>query len=101
MPRWKFFPDLQGPFDFVFIDCVKTEYNDYLQVVLPKVNVGGMVVADNVLWKGQVAEGARSSDQQASTDALGQFNRFITTDQRLLSTVLPVGDGLSVSIRVA
>ena len=91
-------PRLEGPFDFVFIDCVKTEYADYLHAILPKLAPGAVIVADNVLWKGQVAEGPRDAGQAASTEALREFNRIITTDPRLLTSVLPIGDGLSVSV---
>lgn len=85
---------LDGTFDFVFIDCVKTEYGDYLDALLPKLERGAMIVCDNLLWKGQVARGVHD----AATDALREFNRRITTDPRLLTIVLPLGDGLGISI---
>ena len=87
-------PTLDGPFDFVFIDCVKTEYGDYLDALWPKLERGAMIVCDNLLWKGQVAEGVHD----ASTDALRGFNARIAKDPRLLTTILPVGDGTGVSI---
>ena len=87
-------PALAGPFDFVFIDCVKSEYESYLDQLLPKLVPGATIVCDNLLWKGQVAEGVH--DQ--ATDALRAFNHRITTDPRLLTTILPLGDGLGVSI---
>jgi predicted O-methyltransferase YrrM len=89
---------LEGPFDFVFIDCVKTEYPLYLEKLIPKLLPGSLIVADNVLWKGQVAEGPRTERDAASTAALREFNRLISTDPRLTSSVLPVGDGLSLSV---
>ena len=87
-------PTLNGPFDFVFIDCVKSEYGDYLDALWPKLERGAVIVCDNLLWKGQVAEGVH--DQ--STDALRAFNARITKDPRLLTTILPVGDGTGISI---
>jgi predicted O-methyltransferase YrrM len=87
-------PKLAGPFDFVFIDCVKTEYGDYLDSLLPKLERGAMIVCDNLLWGGKVAEGIHDP----STDALRGFNRRIVTDPQLLTTILPVGDGTGVSI---
>ena len=87
-------PKLAGPFDFVFIDCVKYEYEAYLDALLPKLTPGAVIVCDNLLWKGQVAEGVH--DQ--STDGLRAFNRRIATDPRLLTTILPVGDGVGISI---
>jgi predicted O-methyltransferase YrrM len=87
---------LEGPFDFAFIDCVKTEYGQYLDELLPKLEPGATIVCDNLLWKGQVARG----EHDASTDAIRKFNRRITTDPGLLTTILPVGDGTGVSVVV-
>lgn len=87
-------PRLTGPFDFVFIDCVKTEYEDYLDALLPKLERGAVIVCDNLLWKGRVAAG----DHDAPTDALRAFNRRISNDPRLLTTILPVGDGTGLSV---
>jgi predicted O-methyltransferase YrrM len=89
-------PRLAGPFDFVFIDCVKTEYEDYLDALLPKMEAGAVIVCDNLLWKGRVAAG----EHDAATDALRAFNRRIATDERLMTSVLPLGDGTGVSIVV-
>ena len=87
-------PTLDGPFDFVFIDCVKTEYGDYLDALWPKLARNAMIVCDNLLWRGQVAEGVHD----APTDALRAFNARIVKDPRLVTTILPVGDGTGVSI---
>jgi caffeoyl-CoA O-methyltransferase len=87
-------PRLEEQFDFVFIDCVKTEYGDYLDALMPRLAPGAMIVCDNLLWKGQVARGVHD----ASTDALRAFNARIMTDSRLLTTILPVGDGTGISI---
>jgi caffeoyl-CoA O-methyltransferase len=87
-------PKLAGPFDFVFIDCVKTEYEQYLDQLLPKLEKGAMIICDNLLWGGKVAEDVHD----ASTDALRAFNRRITTDPRLTTMVLSTGDGVGVSI---
>ena len=87
-------PRLTGPFDFVFIDCVKTEYEAYLDALLPKLERGAVIVCDNLLWKGRVAAG----DHDAATDALRAFNQRIATDPRLLTSILPVGDGTGVSV---
>jgi predicted O-methyltransferase YrrM len=89
-------PRLTGPFDFVFIDCVKTEYEDYLDALLPKLEAGAVIVYDNLLWKGKVAAG----DSDAATDALRAFNRRISTDERLITSILPLGDGTGISVVV-
>ena len=87
-------PRLAGPFDLVYIDCVKSEYVAYLDAILPGMGPGGIVVADNVLWKGKVATG----DRDESTEALRRFNERVMADPRLASIILPIGDGASVSV---
>lgn len=87
-------PRLTGPFDFVFIDCVKTEYQDYFDALLPKIERGGVIVCDNLLWKGRVAAG----EHDAATDALRAFNKSLASDSRLITSVLAVGDGTGVSV---
>ncbi|MBV8519035.1 MAG: O-methyltransferase [Acidobacteria bacterium] len=89
-------PRLTGPFDFVFIDCVKTEYEAYLDALLPKLERGAMIVCDNLLWKGQVAAG----EHDAATDALRAFNRRLSSDPRLVTSILPLGDGTGISVVV-
>ncbi|HKR62341.1 MAG TPA: O-methyltransferase [Thermoanaerobaculia bacterium] len=87
-------PRLTGPFDFVFIDCVKTEYGDYLDALLPKIERDGVIVCDNLLWKGRVAAG----DHDAATDALRAFNKRLASDPRLITSIMAVGDGTGVSV---
>ena len=87
-------PRLTGPFDFVFIDCVKTEYEQYLDALLPKLERGAVIVCDNLLWKGRVAAG----EHDGPTDALRAFNTRLATDERLVTSVLPVGDGTGISV---
>lgn len=89
-------PRLTGPFDFVFIDCVKTEYEQYLDALLPKLERGAVIVCDNLLWKGRVAAG----DHDAPTDALRAFNQRLTTDERLMTSIIAVGDGTGISVVV-
>jgi caffeoyl-CoA O-methyltransferase len=87
-------PTLAGPFDFVFIDCVKTEYEQYLDQLLTKLAPGAMIVCDNLLWGGKVAEDIHDP----STDALRAFNERIASDPRLTTIVLAAGDGVGISI---
>jgi predicted O-methyltransferase YrrM len=87
-------PRLTGPFDFVFIDCVKTEYEDYLDALLPKLERGAVIVCDNLLWKGRVAAG----EHDAATDALRAFNKRLASDPRVITSILPLGDGTGVSV---
>lgn len=95
-PALEVLDGLEGGFDFVFIDCVKEEYPAYLDLILPRMLAGGAIVADNVLWKGNVARGVNDP----RTDGIRRFNERIMNEPRLISSILPIGDGVSVSVVV-
>jgi len=94
-------PRLEETFDLVFIDAVKEEYRGYLDLALPKLREGGVVICDNLLWGGQVAGEINSPDQKSSTAALREFNRYFVNHPQLRAEVLPVGDGLGYGVKVA
>lgn len=94
-------PRLQETFDLVFIDAVKEEYRGYLDLALPKLRAGGVVICDNLLWGGQVAGEIHSPDQKSSTEALREFNRYFVNHPQLRAQVLPVGDGLGYGVKVS
>lgn len=94
-------PRLKGTFDMVFLDAVKQEYADYLELSLPLLRVGGMVIADNLLWGGQVAGEISAEDQTESTQALREFNQIFVRHPQLLAVVLPVGDGLGYAVKLS
>jgi len=94
-------PRLNETFDLLFIDAVKEEYRGYLDLALPKLRIGGVVICDNLLWGGQVAGEIRSDDQKASTEALREFNKYFVNHPQLRAEVLPVGDGLGYGVKVA
>ena len=93
-------PRLNEKFDLLFIDAVKEEYRGYLDLGLPKLRVGGVVICDNLLWGGQVAGEIRSDDQKASTEALREFNQYFVSHPQLRAQVLPVGDGLGYAVKI-
>ena len=93
-------PRLEETFDLVFIDAVKEEYRGYLDLALPKLREGGVVICDNLLWGGQVAGEINSPDQKSSTEALRDFNRYFVNHPQLRAEVLPVGDGLGYGVKV-
>lgn len=97
-PALEALPRLAGPFDLTFIDAVKTEYLAYLDAVLPLLREGGVVCADNLLWGGR-ASGSAPDDSAEDTKAIREFNRRFLSDPRLLSTIVPVGDGLGVGVK--
>jgi predicted O-methyltransferase YrrM len=93
-------PRLNEKFDLLFIDAVKEEYRGYLDLGLPKLRVGGVVICDNLLWGGQVAGEIRADDQKASTEALREFNRYFVHHPELRAEVLAVGDGLGYAVKL-
>lgn len=89
-------PTLEETFDLLFIDAVKEEYSRYLDLGLPRLRAGGVVIVDNLLWGGRVATG----DTESSTVALREFNRYFLNHPQLLAEVLPVGDGLGYAVKL-
>ncbi len=88
-------------FDLVYLDAVKEEYAGYLELAFPLLRKGGVFVADNLLWGGQVAGEIRSHEQTASTQALRGFNQVFVHHEHLLALVLPVGDGLGYGVKLS
>ncbi len=83
---------LDGPFDLVFIDADKPNYENYYEAVLPKLADNGLVIADNVLWSGRVVE----TDGDESTQAIKAFNEHVRKDSRVVSVMLTVRDGMTL-----
>jgi len=86
---------LDGPFDLVFIDADKAGYLDYYEAVLPKLSARGLIVVDNVLWSGRVAEDPGDDDEE-STRALRAFNDHVAADERVVNVMLTVRDGITL-----
>ena len=86
--------DEQEAFDLAFIDADKTAYTDYYECCLQLLRPGGLVLVDNVLWGGQVAD---SSNHDVDTEALRTFNATLSSDQRIDLCMVPIGDGLTVA----
>jgi caffeoyl-CoA O-methyltransferase len=78
--------------DLVFIDADKASYVDYYEELVPRTRPGGVILADNVLWSGQVAD---SSDDSDDTVAIRRFNDHVAADDRVDSVILTIGDGLT------
>ena len=81
-------------FDFVFIDADKEGYPDYLEKVIPMMNRGGLICADNALRDGQVV----SERPDEGTKGVQKFNRMTAQDERLYSLLVPISDGVTVSL---
>lgn len=85
-----------GSFDFAFIDAEKTEYDDYYEACLKLLRPRGLMVIDNVLWGGQVADPNR---RDQSTMAFKKLNKKIHADQRVDISMLPLGDGVTLALK--
>ena len=83
---------LDGPFDLVFIDADKPNYRNYYEAALPLLADRGLLIADNVLWSGQVVE----EDGDESTKAIKAFNEHVRADPRVVSVMLTVRDGMTL-----
>lgn len=93
-------PSLQGPFDLAYLDPEKRDYRRCLDLLLPRLAVGGMVVVDNLLWKGWVAEVPEGEREDEETRAIRAFNGYFSIHPQLCSLVLPLGDGLGLATKV-
>jgi len=94
-------PKLQETFDLVFIDALKEEYLQYLELALPMLRVNGLVIVDNLLWGGQVAGKVRAPDQEKSTQALREFNQRFVNHPQLRAQILSIGDGLGYAVKIS
>ena len=88
-------PTLDMKFDLVFIDADKHNYSNYYDLVIDKVNQGGFIIADNVLWSGKVLTDEVNTD--TDTKALDEYNKKINSDPRVENMLMPVRDGLMVA----
>jgi predicted O-methyltransferase YrrM len=87
---------LKGPFDFVFIDADKANYQNYFERCLKLVRRGGLIAIDNTLWYGRVID---REDQSADTRAIRAFNRRLRRDRRVELALVPIGDGLTLALK--
>lgn len=88
-------PTLDVKFDLVFIDADKENYLNYFELIVPKMNTGGIILSDNVLWSGKVLEALQPND--LSTKVLLEYNILLANDSRVETVLLPIRDGLTVS----
>lgn len=91
-----------GPFDLIFQDGAKAQYEPMLPRLIELLRTGGALITDNVIWSGEVIPGyvAKPKYRPEDTAAIAAYNRTLAADPRLYTTFLPVGDGAAVSIRL-
>jgi|SRR6185436_5816200 len=91
----KIIPAMAGPYDIVFIDADKENYSNYYDLVFDNVRKGGYIIADNVLWSGNVIKPENEMDEE--TKALVSYSKKVHADGRVENVLLPVRDGLMIA----
>jgi predicted O-methyltransferase YrrM len=95
--------EITGGIELAYIDCVKEEYPRYLELLVPRLGERGVIVADNVLWRGHVARThspeSIPESERARTDILREFNHAIVTHPSLRALILPLGDGVAYAVK--
>jgi len=92
-------PKLDKTFDLVFIDADKENYANYFHAIIDKLNEGGIILSDNVLWSGKVLE-TKFKKEDTSTPALIEYNKLLKEDKRVETLILPIRDGLTICRKV-
>lgn len=94
----KIIPQLDESFDLVFLDADKTSYSLYFDLVFNKLNIGGYIIADNILWSGKVLT---DDPKDKDLNAIKEYNLKIKNDPRVSCVVLPLRDGISIARKIA
>ncbi len=87
----------EGPFDIIFNDVDKEQYPEVFRKAVPKIRKGGLLISDNILWSGKIL--TQEPDEQ--TKGIQEFTRLIYNSEELYTTILPIRDGVSVSIKTS
>ena len=90
-------PSLNEKWDMVFIDADKESYSDYFDLVIDNTKTGGIIIADNVLWSGKVADPNKKDNE---TIGLNNFNKKIALDMRVEHQLLPIRDGIMIARKI-
>jgi predicted O-methyltransferase YrrM len=92
---------IAGPFDLIFQDGDKASYTPLLDRLVQLLRGGGLLLTDNILWSGEVVPGFVDPPRRAAADtaAIAGYNRALAADARLFTTFLPIGDGVSLSVK--
>ena len=93
----KILDEIQGDFDIIFNDVEKEDYPEVFKKSIPKLRKGGLLITDNTLWYGKVADSKINDYQTAGSR---EYNRLAFTDSRVLSVILPLRDGITISLKL-
>ncbi len=88
-------PTVDSGIDMVFVDARKRDYQRYYDLIIDKVNAGGVLLVDNILWDGKVLE----ENKDVTTETIHSFNEYIKKDDRVSNVILPLRDGVNIIIK--
>lgn len=91
---------VDGEFDVIFCDADKERYPEHWRRASERIRVGGLYLCDNTLWYGRVATGEPTPDQPGWTEAIVEHNRLVSSDDRYLTSIAPIRDGVLIALRV-
>ncbi|MBK7106133.1 MAG: O-methyltransferase [Ignavibacteriae bacterium] len=93
-------PNLKNVYDFIFLDSDKEDYEKLLSLSFDKLKIGGIILIDNLLWKGFTASKEIPEKLKISTEVIRKFNKYFLNFPGLKSSILPIGDGLGLAIKI-
>ena len=91
-------PTMDNNFDLIFLDADKNNYPEYLDVLISKLKIGGVLLSDNVLWDGKVLNPI--SEKDTSTKAIVKYNKLLSQREDMDTIILPIRDGLTISRKI-
>ena len=94
---WDIIPNIAEKLQLVFIDADKENYSNYYNLVFDKIDIGGYIIADNVLWSGKVLE----ENKDEETQAIENYNQLIHSDERVENILFPIRDGLMICRKIS
>ena len=94
----KVIPEIDLTFDLVFIDADKKNYKNYFDSVIDKLSLGGVIIVDNVLWKGKVTDLSKNQKDKIAV-YMNDFNDYIKKNKKISKLILPVRDGLTIILK--
>ncbi|MDX1699147.1 MAG: O-methyltransferase [Melioribacteraceae bacterium] len=96
----KILKDSSETYDFIFLDADKEDYLDYLELCINRLNIGGVFFVDNLLWKGYVVSDSVPDEHKKSTEFIKKFNAQFIKHPNLKSSIIPIGDGIGLGIKI-
>lgn len=93
-------PELKKKYDFIFLDADKEDYKKLFEFSVILLKRGGIILVDNLLWHGYAGSKAVPKDYQASAKLIREFNKLFTSQANLKTSILPIGDGIGLGIKI-